>query len=98
MQDARRHIKFTYELDATVEDWNYRAHVLLSELREQIERYACSGAVWTQTTDVEGEVNGMLSYDRRIFRPNIEQWRNDIRALHEAAKKRGGEMVKVGGK
>lgn len=74
----------------TEDTWNYRAHGFLSELREQIERYACSGAIWTQTTDVEGEVNGMLTYDRRVLRPNLDQWKADIQALHDAAAARGG--------
>ncbi|KAF2732328.1 glycoside hydrolase [Polyplosphaeria fusca] len=79
------HINQTYEIDADLDAWNYRAHVLLSELLGQVERYACSGAVWTQTTDVEGEVNGMLTYDRRILRPNLDQWNNDLNALYKAA-------------
>ncbi|KAK1780617.1 glycoside hydrolase superfamily [Copromyces sp. CBS 386.78] len=49
----------TYELAADLDAYNYRTHVLLGELRDQVERYACSGAVYTQTTDVEGEVNGL---------------------------------------
>ena len=48
-------------------------------------KYACSGGVWTQTTDVEGEVNGLLTYDRRVLRPDVAQWRGDIRGLYEAA-------------
>lgn len=79
------HINGTYEIDADLSIWNERAHFLLSELRGQVERYACSGAVWTQTTDVEGEVNGMLSYDRRINRMNQEQWSADIQGLYDAA-------------
>lgn len=79
----------TYELNDNLDSWNYRAHVLLRELREQIERYACSAAVWTQTTDVEGEVNGMMTYDRRFLRTNLTQWNSDINALYEAAEKRG---------
>jgi len=47
--------------------------------------YACSGGVWTQTTDVEGEVNGLMSYDRRIIRMDEEQWKEDVEALYEAA-------------
>lgn len=35
--------------------------MLLGELRSQTEMFGCSGGVWTQTTDVEGEVNGLLS-------------------------------------
>jgi len=27
-----------------------------------------SGAIYTQTTDVENEVNGYLSYDRRLIK------------------------------
>lgn len=35
---------------------------LLNELRGQ----GISGGVYTQTTDVEGEINGLLSYDRKV--------------------------------
>lgn len=66
---------------------------LFRELREQTERYACSGAVYTQTTDVEGEVNGLLTYDRRVFRPDADQWKADIQALYKAAAGRGGRPV-----
>jgi hypothetical protein len=55
----------SYELTNTTEAWNYRTHTLLNDLREQTELFACSGGVWTQTTDVEGEVNGLMTYDRR---------------------------------
>ncbi|KAF2439624.1 glycoside hydrolase family 2 protein [Karstenula rhodostoma CBS 690.94] len=81
-------VKNTYELDATQEIWNLRAHMLFHELEFQIQEFACSGAVWTQTTDVEGEVNGMLTYDRRVNRMDKEQWKKDIQALYDAAAKR----------
>lgn len=80
----------TYELSADLDTWNYRAHDLFRQLRDQVEMYACSGAVWTQTTDVEGEVNGMLSYDRRINRMDKDQWKKDIQSLYDAAAARGG--------
>jgi len=71
--------------------------VLFSEFREQVELFACSGGIWTQTTDVEGEVNGLLTYDRRVERADLDQWRSDIRALYDTAAKRGGaEYGKVG--
>ena len=57
MEKAVNEINRTYEIDANLEVWNWRAHFLLEELKIQIERWACSGAVWTQTTDVEGEVS-----------------------------------------
>lgn len=46
--------------------------------------------MWTQTTDVEGEVNGLLTYDRRIERVDVQQWQDDIQALFDAAAGRGG--------
>lgn len=90
VQQAIDQIDQTYELNADLPTYNYRASVLFRELREQVERYACSGAVWTQTTDVEGEVNGLLTYDRRILRPDPKQWKSDIKGLYSAAHKRGG--------
>ncbi|KAI1372596.1 glycoside hydrolase family 2 protein [Hypoxylon crocopeplum] len=83
-------INQTYEIDQDLNAYNYRGHLLLSELRDQVEKYACSAAVWTQTTDVEGEVNGFLTYDRRLLRPDKHQWRSDIEALYDAAAARGG--------
>ncbi|KAK8022958.1 Glycoside hydrolase family 2 immunoglobulin-like beta-sandwich [Apiospora marii] len=90
-KDAINAINQTYEIDEDLEAYNYRGHILLTELKEQIERYACSGAVWTQTTDVEGEVNGFLTYDRRILRLKVDQWKKDIQALYDAAQGRTGQ-------
>jgi hypothetical protein len=80
----------TYELDATLAVWNFRAHALLAELLSQIENFACSAAVWTQTTDVEGEVNGLLTYDRRILRADARLWKSDVRGLYRAVEARSG--------
>ncbi|KAL1610139.1 hypothetical protein SLS60_001804 [Paraconiothyrium brasiliense] len=89
VENSINHVNNTYELDATQEIWNVRAHIIFQELKFQIQEYACSGAVWTQTTDVEGEVNGMLTYDRRVNRMDKEQWKADIQALYDTAAKRG---------
>lgn len=85
---AKDSINQTYELGADLAAYNYRSRVLLGLLRDQVTLYACSGAVWTQTTDVEGEVNGLVSYDRRVVRVNEMQWREDIQALYRAAEGR----------
>ncbi|KAI1098777.1 glycoside hydrolase family 2 protein [Jackrogersella minutella] len=94
VDDAFNSINQTYEIDQDLDAYNYRGHLLLSELRDQIQKYACSAAVWTQTTDVEGEVNGFLTYDRRLQRTDKEQWRSDIQALYDAAASRGGKASK----
>ncbi len=34
-----------------------------------------SAAVYTQTTDVEGEINGLVTYDRKVIKMNLERIR-----------------------
>ena len=36
-----------------------------------MRRDGLSGAIYTQTTDVENEVNGFLSYDRWVVKMNL---------------------------
>ncbi|KAK3707563.1 hypothetical protein LTR37_012058 [Vermiconidia calcicola] len=95
VQEAINAINQTYEIDETRDAWNYRAHRLLGELEDQVEMYACSGGIWTQTTDVEGEVNGMLTYDRRVLRPDLAQWNADINALYDAAAARSNSSMRL---
>lgn len=87
-----------YELANTTEMWNYRCIQNIEQLREQIERFSCSGGVWTQTTDVEGEVNGLLTYDRRVNRMDKDLWRDTIQSLYDAAAKRRNDTVTVEGR
>ncbi|KAK3620980.1 hypothetical protein LTR56_023061 [Elasticomyces elasticus] len=46
-------INQTYEIDTTLEAWNYRGHHLLGKLLDQTAIWSCSGKIWIQTTDVE---------------------------------------------
>ncbi|KAE8386037.1 glycoside hydrolase superfamily [Aspergillus alliaceus] len=94
VQKAIDHVNETYEIDTTLKAWNYRSHLLLTEFEDQIRRFECSAGVWTQTTDVEGEVNGLMTYDRRIKRVDEQQWKDDIQALYDAAAKRGAQSKK----
>ncbi|MFC4612786.1 PA14 domain-containing protein [Streptomyces maoxianensis] len=48
-----------------------------------VRKLACqgsNGAVYTQITDVEGELNGLLTYDRKIMKPDVKR----IKAAHDA--------------
>ncbi|KAM7195925.1 Glycoside hydrolase superfamily [Naviculisporaceae sp. PSN 640] len=85
VQAAIDKITETYEINANLESYHYRAHKLFELLTDQVKLFACSGAVYTQTTDVEGEVNGLVTYDRRFIRIDKEQWKKDIKALYDAA-------------
>ncbi|TIB72859.1 hypothetical protein E3Q22_03422 [Wallemia mellicola] len=81
-----RTYKETYEVAGDVPTWNFRTQFILEELRRQIEFTGlCTGAVYTQTTDIESEVNGLLSYDRRFSRPNIDEWKEAINGIYKAS-------------
>ena len=43
-----------------------------------------AGSIYTQTTDVEIEINGLLTYDRKVLKLNPEV----IRKAHEMVKRR----------
>ncbi|WP_405652438.1 PA14 domain-containing protein [Streptomyces sp. RK9] len=54
----------------------------LTKLRE-VRALACkggNGAVYTQISDVEGELNGLLTYDRKVVKPDVPR----LRAAHES--------------
>ncbi|MGI5351381.1 PA14 domain-containing protein [Streptomyces sp. CA-250714] len=60
----------------------------LAKLKE-VERFAAcdgsSGAVYTQITDLEGELNGLLTYDREVVKPDVARLKAAHRALIEGA-------------
>jgi beta-galactosidase/beta-glucuronidase len=50
-------------------------YVKYAEKLRKLVKVGFSGAVYTQTTDVEGEVNGLMTYDRKIDKVNIDRIR-----------------------
>ena len=54
---------------ATVEDWRAAVKKLLAEV-ESLADEGLAGYVYTQVSDVEEEVNGLLTYDRKINKFN----------------------------
>jgi hypothetical protein len=56
--------------------------LLEKELKPWIER-GLSAAVYTQTTDVEIEINGYLSYDREVEKLDFDRLREMHRSLHQ---------------
>ncbi len=53
--------------------------VLQRELIPIAQQRAISGAVYTQITDVEHEVNGLFTYDRRVEKMDFDQ----VRAVNQ---------------
>jgi len=41
-------------------------YIKYAEILKKLIKVGFSGAVYTQTTDVEGEVNGLMTYDRKV--------------------------------
>jgi beta-galactosidase/beta-glucuronidase len=54
-------------------------------LKEMVIR-GFSGAVYTQTTDVEGEVNGLITYDRKVIKLNEQKVREINREVISVVK------------
>jgi beta-galactosidase/beta-glucuronidase len=65
-------------------NWGYRSYTnsaaltsaycdLVAKLFPLIDEKGLSAAVYTQTTDVEIEVNGLMTYDREMIKMNLEQ-------------------------
>lgn len=66
-------------------------YILLMDEVEQLMRYkGLSVAIYTQTTDVEHEVNGMLTYDREVEKMDIAR----VKAVNEAVIKAGDQLIK----
>ncbi len=69
--------------DAAMRNWGYQTYQTEKELLDNyvvkfnqiadMKKNGLSGAVYTQTTDVEGEVNGLLTYDREIIKIPAEK-------------------------
>ncbi|WP_369250909.1 PA14 domain-containing protein [Streptomyces sp. R41] len=51
----------------------------LAEVRALVCR-GSNGAVYTQISDVEGELNGLLTYDRKVVKPDVRR----LKAAHDA--------------
>ena len=43
-------------------------YVKYAEMLKKLVKAGFSAAVYTQTTDVEGEVNGLMTYDRKVVK------------------------------
>ena len=50
-------------------------YVKYAKQLKEFVRKGFSAAVYTQTTDVEGEVNGLMTYDRKVVKINEQQVR-----------------------
>ncbi|MBA8824393.1 beta-galactosidase/beta-glucuronidase [Saccharopolyspora lacisalsi] len=69
-----------YEMTDSRAELTRRYAELSDELTGVIRRQGLSAAIYTQVSDVENEVNGLMTYDRRITKPDVAA----VRASNEA--------------
>jgi beta-galactosidase/beta-glucuronidase len=50
----------------------FKTYATFTKRLEELIKLGLSAAVYTQTTDVEGEVNGFLTYDRKVLKVPVE--------------------------
>ncbi len=73
-----------YEMTPTHERLTERYAEVSAALERVVAERGLSGAVYTQTTDVENEVNGLLTYDRRVVKMDPAVVAKCARAVIEA--------------
>jgi beta-galactosidase/beta-glucuronidase len=68
----KKKLKFSYKGNSNAQELLERYSKLMLKLKKLIPRGLCA-SVYTQITDVEGEINGLLTYDREIIKMDIER-------------------------
>jgi beta-galactosidase/beta-glucuronidase len=78
------------------DNWGYRTFANADTLFTTFKSYqrqmipfilrGLSAAVYTQTTDVEIETNGLMTYDRRVIKIPADKLNSESRTLYNAAK------------
>ncbi|WP_315857330.1 family 43 glycosylhydrolase [Rhodopirellula halodulae] len=77
--------------DANRRNWGYgglpkneaeykQRYVTSLEKLNQLRRQGIAAGVYTQTSDVEGEINGLMTYDRKVIKIPAEQ----LKQLHQS--------------
>lgn len=77
-----------YDMMATKEDLTNKYVLLLNEVEQLVKYKGLSVAIYTQTTDVEHEINGILTYDRQVEKMDYDK----VRAINEAVIKSSKEL------
>lgn len=66
-----------YEMESSRVQLTQRYSALSEKLVQTVAANGVSAAVYTQITDVEEEINGLLTYDRKVIKPDAAQVRAD---------------------
>ena len=75
--------RWSYQVTTDPKDYLARYRRKFDEVVRQARENGLSASVYTQTTDVEGEVNGLLTYDREVEKAPAEAFRRMAAPLWE---------------
>ena len=78
--DANRRNWGYGDLPKTNAEYRERYATSIRMLNELRKKNGFSGGVYTQTTDVEGEINGLMTYDRKVIKIPAK----DLAEIHKA--------------
>src|SRR3546814_9126227 len=76
--------KTAYEL--RISDWSSdvcSADLKFDEIIRQAKELGLAASVYTETSDVEGELNGLLTYDRAVSKLSAEDFAEIAKPLFE---------------
>ncbi len=76
-----------YEMKPTKEALTERYEELQKRPQKLVGEKGLGAAIYTQTTDVEHEVNGLLTYDRKVEKMDLEKVRAANKSVLDAAEK-----------
>ena len=62
--------------------------MMATELEQMVNYFGLSTAIYTQTTDVEHEINGLVTYDRRVEKMNLDKVREINTSVIEATRRK----------
>lgn len=69
-----------YEMMLNSEQLTDTYVLMLNELEQMVKYNGLSAAIYTQTTDVEHEINGLVTYDRKVEKMDL----NKVKQINEA--------------
>ncbi|TXS23151.1 glycoside hydrolase family 2 [Streptomyces sp. ms191] len=84
---------FSYENQPSTAHLDNRFVGLLDAIRETQMPAGLSASVYTEITDVENEVNGLLTYDRQVVKVDEARVRNANLALIQASRNPAGPVT-----
>jgi beta-galactosidase/beta-glucuronidase len=64
----------------------FKRYQSLTVKLEELIKAGLSAAVYTQTTDVEGEVNGFMTYDRKVMKMPVEKLKEVNEKMYDVEK------------